>query len=92
MSTVRTIAAPEYAYTRSDFERVRALIFARAGIKLNDSKENMVYSRISRRVRALGLANFSDYLDRVEKNPGSEAQEFVLSLIHISERRSSSTR
>jgi len=76
-------AAREYAFTRADFERVRRMIHARAGISLNDSKENMVYSRLSRRLRVLGLASFGAYLDRVETRAGGddgEAEEFVNAL------------
>jgi chemotaxis methyl-accepting protein methylase len=41
---------------------VRKLIYDYAGIALSDSKHDMVYSRLARRVRALKLANFADYL------------------------------
>ncbi len=76
-------AAREYTFTRADFERVRRMIHARAGISLNESKENMVYSRLSRRLRALGLGSFGAYLDRIEKESdrdGDEAEEFVNAL------------
>ena len=73
----------EYAFTTADFERVRKMIYARAGISLNDSKQNMVYSRLSRRLRTLGIASFAAYLDRLETDASfdaREAQEFVNSL------------
>jgi chemotaxis protein methyltransferase CheR len=76
-------ATREYAFTRGDFERVRRLIHARAGISLNDSKQNMVYSRLSRRLRTLPLASFGNYLDRLEGDSSfyaREAQEFVNAL------------
>lgn len=76
-------AVREYSFTRSDFERVRKMIYARAGISLNDSKQNMVYSRLSRRLRALGLDSFSAYLDRLDNDASfdaREAQDFVNAL------------
>ena len=76
-------AVREYAFTRADFDRVRRLIYGRAGISLNDSKANMVYSRLSRRLRAHAITSFADYLDRLERDPGfdaREAQEFVNAL------------
>lgn len=76
-------AGREYPFTAHDFERVRKLIYARAGINLNDSKQNMVYSRLSRRLRATGMTDFPSYLDRMESDPrfaASEAQEFVNAL------------
>lgn len=68
-------AVGEYAFAPQDFERVRRLIYARAGIHLNDSKRNMVYSRLSRRLRALGIDSFGVYLDRLEHDPAFTAQE-----------------
>jgi chemotaxis protein methyltransferase CheR len=56
----------EFDFTRRDFERVRALIYQRAGISLADSKQEMVYSRLARRLRATGIAAFSSYLDDLE--------------------------
>jgi chemotaxis protein methyltransferase CheR len=79
----RASAAREYPFSTRDFERVRKLIYARAGINLNDSKQNMVYSRLSRRLRATGVNDFPSYLDRVEADPqfaATEEQEFVNAL------------
>jgi chemotaxis protein methyltransferase CheR len=56
----------EFDFTRSDFERVRALIYRRAGISLADSKQEMVYSRLARRLRATGIDAFGTYLDELE--------------------------
>ena len=52
----------EYAFTQQDFERIKKLIYQHAGISLSPSKQNMVYSRLARRVRANGLNSFKDYL------------------------------
>src|SRR5690606_19409188 len=41
--------AKEFEFTPRDFERVRSLIYKRAGIALADSKQEMVYSRLARR-------------------------------------------
>ncbi|HEX5338586.1 MAG TPA: chemotaxis protein CheR, partial [Gallionella sp.] len=48
----------EFLFTDKDFERVRQLIYAHAGISLNPSKQDMVYSRLARRLRATGINNF----------------------------------
>ncbi len=73
--TLQTDAAREYAFTRADFERVRKLIHVRAGISLNESKQNMVYSRLSRRLRTLGIDSFAAYLDRLESDPTFDSRE-----------------
>ena len=56
----------EFEFTRADFERVRGLIYQRAGISLADSKQEMVYSRLARRLRATGIDSFGRYLDALE--------------------------
>jgi chemotaxis protein methyltransferase CheR len=56
----------EFDFTRRDFERVRGLIYQRAGISLADSKQEMVYSRLARRLRATGIVSFVTYLDALE--------------------------
>jgi chemotaxis protein methyltransferase CheR len=62
----QTETSKEFEFTRRDFERVRALIYKRAGISLADSKQEMVYSRLARRLRATGIGAFTSYLDDLE--------------------------
>ncbi|MBV5276654.1 chemotaxis protein CheR, partial [bacterium] len=56
----------EFAFTSADFERVRKLIYQHAGISLSAVKQDMVYSRLARRLRATGLNSFGDYLALLE--------------------------
>lgn len=63
--------AKEFEFTSRDFERVRSLIYKRAGIALAESKHEMVYSRIARRLRATGVRSFQEYLDSLESRPDS---------------------
>lgn len=69
----------EYAFTTRDFERIRKLIREHAGIQLNDNKQDMVYSRIARRLRIRGLSTFSEYIGLLETDP-AEWEEFTNSL------------
>lgn len=69
----------EFHYSNSDFEKVRELIYKRAGIKLADSKKQLVYSRLARRLRALEISKFVDYLTYLEANE-EEFEEFVNAL------------
>ena len=81
MSQIKAESAKEFNFTRSDFERVRALIYKRAGISLADSKQEMVYSRIARRLRATGIVSFSTYLDELEAGRlGDEWESFTNAL------------
>lgn len=69
----------EFDYADADFARVKAIIYRKAGINLGDSKKQLVYSRLARRLRALQLNNFDEYLAYLEHNK-SEQQEFVNAL------------
>ncbi|MBS1159920.1 MAG: methyltransferase, CheR-type [Proteobacteria bacterium] len=77
---VREPAAREFSFSSADFERVRKLIYQHAGISLSPVKQDMVYSRLARRLRATGKQTFSAYLDALEGNGGSEWELFVNSL------------
>jgi len=86
VSSLPPAAAPprveqEFAFGKADFERVRQLIYQRAGISLHAGKQAMVYSRLSRRLRETGHRSFADYLQWLEcaAGPAGEAewQEFV---------------
>jgi len=70
----------EFVFSAADFERVRKLIYQHAGISLSPVKQDMVYSRLARRLRATGKQTFVDYLDALEKNGGDEWERFVNSL------------
>lgn len=76
----RNTTTREFHFTEQDFQRVRKLIYDHAGISLSDSKMDMVYSRLGRRLRATGLSNFREYLSLLEKNDAPEWEAFVNSL------------
>jgi chemotaxis protein methyltransferase CheR len=65
--------AKEFTFTRNDFEHIRAIVSANTGISLGDNKFEMVYGRLARRLRALGLTKVSDYLTYI----GQESDEYI---------------
>ena len=67
----------EISFSAADFQRVRSMIRAKAGIDLNPGKHNMVYSRLSRRLRERGHGSFSEYLDSLRGDQDPEWQEFI---------------
>ena len=69
----------EFDFTENDFRVIQKLIYDHAGISLNDAKQNLVYSRLSRRLRANNLKNFSDYLKFLATNH-AEWQLFINAL------------
>lgn len=65
----------EFLFNHKDFDRVRDLIYRRAGISLSESKQEMVYSRLARRLRATGINSFATYLDMLERESVSNEWE-----------------
>ncbi|VVC85132.1 CheR family methyltransferase [Sideroxydans sp. CL21] len=70
----------EFNFTDLDFQRIRKLIHERAGISLGENKQELVYSRLARRLRATGIKNFSDYLDHLQRGDAAEWEAFTNSL------------
>lgn len=69
----------EFQYTAGDFERVRRLLYQHSGISLSPSKDQMVYSRLARRLRSLRLRSFADYFQYLEAHE-QEWQQFINAL------------
>lgn len=61
--------------TDSDYQRICTLIYQRAGIVLADNKREMVYSRLSKRLRLHGMTHFTEYLDRLAQQPRAREWE-----------------
>ncbi|WP_227544612.1 CheR family methyltransferase [Sapientia aquatica] len=72
---MKSESSKEFDFTPKDFERVRGLIYQRAGISLTASKQEMVYSRLARRLRATQITSFQQYLDELERNQDPEEWE-----------------
>ncbi len=69
----------EFDYSRNDFEKIVKIIYKVSGISLSDRKEDMVYSRLARRLRRVGKTCFEDYLNFVIEN-NDEQKAFVNAL------------
>src|SRR5579871_5076823 len=67
----------EFTFGDDDFDALRALVRQHTGISLSDAKRELVYGRLSRRLRALGLESFRDYRELLTNDPdGQEIIEF----------------
>lgn len=77
---INTDKSREFHFTSKDFARIRKLIYDHAGISLNDTKEDMVYSRLARRLRATGIDTFDEYLTFLETDDAAEWEAFTNSL------------
>ena len=72
----RHMARP-FALTERDFRAIAARVHKATGIVLGDAKRDLVYGRLSRRLRSLGCINFADYLDVLD-GPDGEAEQAAL--------------
>ena len=68
----------EYSFTSEDFQRISALIYEQAGLALTESKASLVYSRLAKRLRSLGLPTFKDYCALVASPAGAEERGAML--------------
>jgi chemotaxis protein methyltransferase CheR len=71
MAAGENLAAPsrEFAFNAEHFRVISARVYNFSGIRLPEGKREMVYARLSRRLRALGLSSFDDYLRFLELEP-----------------------
>ena len=64
----------QFRFTERDFRCIQRLVRELAGIELTEAKRELVYSRLSRRLRALGLASFREYCERLRTVPDETAE------------------
>ena len=67
----------EFEFTREDFDYLRKIVTTTTGIVSPDEKYTMYYSRLARRLRALGLTSFAEYRRYLKDNQDSESIELV---------------
>lgn len=67
----------EYAMTDQDFRSFVQLAYDHTGIVLGDQKREMVYSRLARRIRFLGLQTFTQYHDYLLNDKTGEIDHFI---------------
>ena len=80
-TTMTPDAAPrqrEFEFTQADFESLRVLVRKVSGITLSEAKRELVYGRLSRRLRHLGFTSFAEYRQLLAGLEGeSEIVEFT---------------
>jgi chemotaxis protein methyltransferase CheR len=67
----------DFTLTEAEFDRIRVLVREHTGISLADTKRQLVYGRLARRLRALKLGSFSEYIQLLERGEGVELEEFI---------------
>ncbi len=67
-------ATREFALTARDFDAIRARVREAAGIVLGDTKRDLVYGRLGKRLRVRGCTSFADYLAFLDGPDGVDEQ------------------
>ena len=73
------LASGEYPLTRRDLSEIAAMIYADAGIYLNETKASLVYSRLSKQWLADGRSGFREYCSLVASPAGAAPRREMLS-------------
>jgi chemotaxis protein methyltransferase CheR len=71
----------EFLFTAEDFRRIASMIHADAGIALTENKATLVYSRLAKRLRSLGLQSFKDYCALVADKSGLDERQKMLAAL-----------
>ena len=73
--------AREFAFTGEDFRTIAAVLHGDAGIYLPDTKATLVYSRLAKRLRVLGLASFREYCALIQGKDGVDERQAMLAAL-----------
>ena len=70
--SMSTLDQLRYTYTDADFNFIKKLISEHSGININESKRELVYGRLSKRIRQLGLGSFREYCNLLKSGDEEE--------------------
>ena len=70
-----TLVEGEFVFTAEDFRHIAQTLHAYAGISLSEGKAALVYSRLAKRLRVLGLRSFRDYCALIEGVEGVDERQ-----------------
>ena len=77
----RLIENTEYPFTSRDLSLISEIMRNDTGIVLSESKASLVYSRLAKRIRKLGLSGFSDYCSLIKTPEGVEERKEMMAAL-----------
>ncbi|MBX9739200.1 MAG: protein-glutamate O-methyltransferase [Beijerinckiaceae bacterium] len=77
----RSIVPGEFLLTAEDFRTIAQTMYSDAGIHMPESKATLVYSRLARRLRALGLESFRSYCELITSSNGVDERQKMLAAL-----------
>lgn len=76
-----SIVPGEYLLTEADFRQIAAILHDDAGISLSEAKAALVYARLAKRLRTLGLTSFRDYCTLVSGVGGTDERQRLVAAL-----------
>jgi chemotaxis protein methyltransferase CheR len=67
----------EFVFTDKDFNYISQVVGERVGIELPETKRELIYGRLAKRLRKLGMKSFKEYCDRLECGDEEEFTNFI---------------
>src|SRR5919205_2538462 len=67
----------EFSFTTRDFEQIRTLVNQHTGIVLSDAKRDLVYGRLTKRLRQLRHDSFQTYCQVLQTGDPRELEQLV---------------
>ncbi len=67
----------EFTYTESDFNYLSKIVGEYAGINLTEAKRELLYSRLTKRLRKLGISSFAQYCELLKQGDQTEFTHFI---------------
>lgn len=80
-NTRSELAEGEYPFTISDFRQIAQVLRSDVGIMLTEAKAPLVYARLVKRLRALGLESFRAYGALIATNDGIDERRRMISAL-----------
>ena len=71
----------EFLFTDEDFRKIAQILHSHAGIALAEGKAALVYSRLAKRLRSLGLRSFRDYCALIEGKQGVDERQAMMAAL-----------
>lgn len=75
------LGSGEFAFDMADFKQIAAMLHADSGIFLAEEKASLVYGRLIKRLRALGLASFKEYCRLIAGDNGVDERQRMLAAL-----------
>ena len=77
MDESMALSEKEFLYSDADFQFITKFVYENTGINLTNDKRELVYGRLTKRLRKLGLSNFNQYCELLKNNDEEEIVNLI---------------